>query len=117
MRAGGMAGRFTAVYKKRGKRFIAFVEEIPGVNTQGKTLAEAKKNLKEALAMVLQADRGLAHRSRGERTLAEPRAKKLALLRTSVQDLRRQARESGAYRLGRAEIEREIRAARRKRRA
>jgi predicted RNase H-like HicB family nuclease len=33
------------------------VEEVPGVNTQGATLAEARANLKEALALILQANR------------------------------------------------------------
>lgn len=42
----------TAVYKKQGKWFIGWVEEIPGVNTQGKTMEEVKANLKEALALI-----------------------------------------------------------------
>ena len=48
-----MIGQFTATYVKKGKWYLATVEEIPGVNTQGRTLAEAKKNLKEALVMIL----------------------------------------------------------------
>ena len=44
-----MIGQFTAVYMKHGKWYVAYVEEIPGVNTQGRTQAEAKRNLKEAL--------------------------------------------------------------------
>ena len=51
---------FTAVYQKSGKWVIAWVEEIPGVNTQGRTLKEAKENLKEALGLVLEANRALA---------------------------------------------------------
>ena len=39
--------KFTAVYKKRKKWYVGWVEEIPGVNTQGKTLGETKENLKE----------------------------------------------------------------------
>ena len=58
-----MIGQFTAVYMKRGRWYVAYVEEIPGVNTQGRTLAEAKRNLKEALVMVLEANRTLAHRA------------------------------------------------------
>ena len=50
-----MIGQFTAVYIKHGKWHIGYVEEISGVNTQGKTLSETKKNLKEALSMVLEA--------------------------------------------------------------
>ncbi len=44
---------FTAVYQKRGGWFLAWVEEIPGVNTQGRTMKEAKDNLKEALQMIM----------------------------------------------------------------
>ena len=50
---------FTAVYRKSGKWWAAYVEEVPGVNTQGATLAEARANLKEALAMVLETNREL----------------------------------------------------------
>ena len=67
-----MIGQFTAVYLKRGKWYIGYVEEIPGVNTQGKTLAEAKENLKEALALVLEANRRLAHKAHGKPTIEEP---------------------------------------------
>lgn len=49
-----MVKQFTAVYKKRGKWYLGWVEEIPGVNTQGKTLKEAKENLKEALLLGLE---------------------------------------------------------------
>jgi predicted RNase H-like HicB family nuclease len=54
--------KFTAVYMKSGKWYVGYVEEIPGANTQGKTLSETKKNLKNALSMVLKANRALAHR-------------------------------------------------------
>ncbi len=55
-----MSGQFTAVYVKQGRWYVAYVEEIPGVNTQGRTLAEAKENLREALVLVLEANRELA---------------------------------------------------------
>ena len=32
-----MTGKFTAAYIKQGKWYVSYVEEIPGVNTQGKT--------------------------------------------------------------------------------
>ena len=67
-----MIGQFTAVYLKRGKWYVAYVEEIPGVNTQGRTLAETKRNLKEALVMVLEANRELAHRSHERSAIEEP---------------------------------------------
>ncbi len=49
--------RFTAVYKKDGKWYVGWIEEIPGVNTQGETLSELKENLKEALFLVLESNR------------------------------------------------------------
>ena len=52
-----MARQFTGIYKKRGKRYLGWIEEIPGVNTQGKTLKEAKENLKEALLLILETNR------------------------------------------------------------
>ncbi len=67
-----MIGQFTAVYLKRGKWYLGFVEEISGVNTQGRTLAETKENLKDALVMVLEANRTLAHRAHGHRAIEEP---------------------------------------------
>lgn len=67
-----MVGQFTAVYVKRGKWYIGYVEEIPGANTQGRTLAETKKNLKEALEMVLEANRTLAHKAHDRRAIEEP---------------------------------------------
>lgn len=67
-----MIGQFTAVYTKRGKWYVAYVEEIPGVNTQGRTLAEAKRNLKEALGLVLEANRTLAHRAHSKHAIEEP---------------------------------------------
>jgi predicted RNase H-like HicB family nuclease len=47
-----MTREFTAVIEQKGRWYVAWVEEIPGVNTQGKTLAEARRNLKEALQLI-----------------------------------------------------------------
>jgi predicted RNase H-like HicB family nuclease len=55
--------QFTAVYIPVPEGFIAFVEELPGANTQGATLEEARENLKEAVQLVLDANRELAERS------------------------------------------------------
>ena len=52
-----MKRQFTAVYKKQGKWHLGWIEEIPGVNTQGKTLKEVKDNLKEALSLVLETNK------------------------------------------------------------
>ena len=45
----------TAVFKKVPEGYIAFVEELPGANTQGATLEEARVNLMEAVQLVLDA--------------------------------------------------------------
>ncbi len=61
-----------AVYLKVPEGYIAFVEELPGANTQGATLEEARENLKEAVEMVLEANRALtAETLRGENVLKE----------------------------------------------
>ena len=54
----------TAVYQKNGAWYLGWVEEIPGVNTQGKTLREAKANLKEALSLVLETHKMLVEKER-----------------------------------------------------
>jgi len=65
--------RFTAVYKRTGKWYAAWIEEVPGVNTQGKTLREAKENLKEALLLVLETNRMLNLKD-GKNLVREPLA-------------------------------------------
>ncbi len=50
----------TAGFRRVPEGYIAFVEELPGANTQGATLEEARVNLKEAVALVLEANRALA---------------------------------------------------------
>lgn len=63
----------TAVFRKVSGGYVAFVEELPGANTQGKTLAEARSNLAEAVSMVLKANRQLAEESLlGEDVIREP---------------------------------------------
>jgi len=49
--------QFTAVYKKSKDWFVGWIEEIPGVNTQGKTIAEVRENLHEALLLILETNR------------------------------------------------------------
>lgn len=55
-----MQREFTAVIQKRGRWYVAYVEEVPGANTQGRTLAEARRNLREALRLILETNRQLA---------------------------------------------------------
>jgi len=55
-----MEHRFTAVFQNEGKWWIGYVEELPGANTQGRTLDEARRNLKEAVTLIIEANRKLA---------------------------------------------------------
>lgn len=63
----------TAVFQKVPEGYIGYVEELPGANTQGDTLDEARENLKEAIALVLEANRELAEeRLVGADVIREP---------------------------------------------
>ena len=57
-----MERRFTAVFLKEGKWWIGYIEELPGANTQGRTLEEARENLKEAAALIIEANRELSEK-------------------------------------------------------
>jgi len=55
--------KLTAVFEEAEEGgYIAYIEEIPGVNTQGETLKETKENLLDALELVLETRRELANR-------------------------------------------------------
>jgi predicted RNase H-like HicB family nuclease len=57
---------FTAVFREAPEGgYVAFVEELPGANTQGETLDEARTNLHEAVALVIEANRSLAEEELG----------------------------------------------------
>jgi predicted RNase H-like HicB family nuclease len=61
-----MALELTAVFRKDPEGgYVAFVEELPGANTQGETLDEARENLREAVELVLEANRALAEEELG----------------------------------------------------
>jgi len=53
----------TAVFMKVPEGYVGFVEELPGANTQGSTLDEARSNLREAVALVLNANRAMSEQS------------------------------------------------------
>ena len=55
-----MTIQLTAVYVKQDDWYVAYIEEIPGVNTQGRTKDEARENLEDALQLFLEANRELA---------------------------------------------------------
>ena len=57
--------KFTTVFQKVPEGYIGFVKELPGANTQGATLEEARANLVEAVELVLEANRVLAEASVG----------------------------------------------------
>lgn len=68
-----MQVQFTAVFKKVPEGYIGFVEELPGANTQGESLEEARANLEEAVRMVLEANRELSEEQlKGAEVIKEP---------------------------------------------
>jgi len=54
--------KFTAIFEKIDNWWIGYAEELPGANTQGKTLQEARENLKEAIQLIIAANRELSRR-------------------------------------------------------
>lgn len=61
-----MQHEFTAVFKAAPEGgYVAFVEELPGANTQGETLDEARDNLRDAVGLVLESNRLLAEQELG----------------------------------------------------
>ncbi len=54
-----MKRKLTRIIRKSGRWYIAYVKEIPGVNAQGRTLAEARRNLDEATALIIAEHRGV----------------------------------------------------------
>ncbi|HYJ45008.1 MAG TPA: type II toxin-antitoxin system HicB family antitoxin [Pyrinomonadaceae bacterium] len=62
-----------AVYLKVPEGYVGFVEELPGANTQGATLEEARENLKEAVELVIEANRTLASEAvKAQEIIREP---------------------------------------------
>ena len=68
-RHGPVKLKLTAVYQTVPEGVIAFVEELPGANTQGATITEARHNLHEAVALMLEANRTLAEQSLRDRNV------------------------------------------------
>jgi len=68
-----MTMRLTAVFEQVPEGYIGFVEELPGANTQGATLEEARANLEEAVELVLEANRLLSEETlEGRPVIREP---------------------------------------------
>ena len=51
--------KLTAIFEKVGEWWLGYVEELPGANTQGKTLDEARENLRDAVQMIIEVNREL----------------------------------------------------------
>lgn len=62
-----------AVYLKVPEGYIGFVEELPGANTQGATLEEARENLREAVELVIEASRELVGETVKEKEVVRER--------------------------------------------
>ena len=68
-----MENTLTAVFEKVPEGYIGFVEELPGANTQGETLDETRANLKEAIDLVIEANRQLMEEElKGKDLIKEP---------------------------------------------
>jgi predicted RNase H-like HicB family nuclease len=57
-----MMEKFTAIFEQQGDWWIAYVEELPGANTQGSSLEEARENLREAVKLIIEANCSPARR-------------------------------------------------------
>lgn len=58
---------FTAVYQRDGDWWLGYIEELPGANAQERTLEEARESLKEAVELILEANRELTRTEFGDR--------------------------------------------------
>ena len=63
----------TAIFEQVGEWWLGYVEELPGANTQGKTLDEARENLREAVELIIEANRELLlEQIEGHEIIREP---------------------------------------------
>ena len=70
-----MKEQLTAVIQQVPEGYIAFVEELPGANSQGDTVEEARANLQEAVQLVLESSRALVQETlRNKTVIREPLA-------------------------------------------
>jgi predicted RNase H-like HicB family nuclease len=68
----GMALQFTAIYQPVPEGFIGWIEELPGANTQARTLDEARTHLQEAVTLILEANRQAAQDATRGEVIREP---------------------------------------------
>ena len=61
--------KFAAVFEQDGEWWIGYLEELPGANTQGRSLEEARENLKDAVRLLITANRELTRRELQGKTI------------------------------------------------
>ncbi len=61
-----MQFELTAVFRPIPLGYVGYVEELPGANAQGETLDETRANLRESVALVIEANRSLAEEELGD---------------------------------------------------
>jgi predicted RNase H-like HicB family nuclease len=67
-----MVNSYTGVYEQVAEWWTGYVEELPGCNVQERTLEEARESLKEAVQLIVHANRELARReSEGHQVVRE----------------------------------------------
>ena len=65
--------KLTAIFEKVGNWWLGYVEELPGANTQGRTMDEARENLREAVQLIIEANRELLlEQIEGHEIIREP---------------------------------------------
>jgi predicted RNase H-like HicB family nuclease len=65
--------KLTAIFEQVGEWWLGYVEELPGANTQGKTLDEARENLREAVQLIIEVNREfLLKQIAGHEIIREP---------------------------------------------
>ncbi len=57
-----MIERFTGMFERDGEWWIGYAAELPGANTQGRTLEEVRENLKDAVKLLLETNRDMIQR-------------------------------------------------------
>ena len=70
-----MENQYTGVFEQVGEWWVGYAEELPGCNVQERTRAEARESLKEAIQLIVHANRDLARReAEGHQVVREPLA-------------------------------------------
>jgi len=61
---------FEEIPESEGGGYVAYTEELPGAISEGDTLDEARENLRDAIELLLEANRELANRSHHGKKIA-----------------------------------------------